>query len=446
MAKDLQQVIDAERMSVRQWLAVVITICLNALDGFDVLSSAFAGPGIKKEWNLGPDGLGAVLSMELIGMGVGSLVLGGMADKYGRRPTILTCLVLMGVGMFGATTAHSPETLSMWRVLTGLGIGGMLAATNAVVFELSNVKWRSFAMALMVIGYPLGAFFGGLVAAELLKTHDWRAVFMFGALMTTAFFPLVLLFVPETPAWLGQARPAGALEKINKTLAAFRHSAIQALPPLSAQAAGASLGDIFKPAYRRATLVLSVGYAAHALTFYYILKMAPAIMSDPQFAGQSFTKSQGAQVLAYANLGGAIGGACFGWFMHRFGVKKATMSALLLSVVGVAHFGLGQSSLQGWTLAVIFAGLFTNSAIVGFYAAFAAAYPTHAKATGTGFALSIGRGGAALSPILAGLLFKNQMGLLSVSLIMAAGSLVALVLFAFLPVKDPDPKEWGQAD
>lgn len=441
MAKDLQQVIDGERMSARQWIAVAITIGLNALDGFDVLSSAFAGPGIKQEWKLGPDGLGAVLSMELIGMGVGSLVLGGAADKYGRRPTILICLAFMAFGMFMATTANSPQALSLWRVITGLGIGGMLAATNAVVFELSNLKARAFALALMVIGYPLGAFFGGLVAAELLKAHDWRAVFMFGGIMTTLFFPLVWFLVPETPAWLGQARPAGALEKINRTLARFGHSLIDALPPLQPHAARAQLSDIFKPLYRRATLVLSVGYAAHALTFYYILKMAPAIMSDPQFAGQTFTKSQGAAVLAYANLGGAIGGACFGWFMHRFGVKRATMTALGLAVLAVMWFGRGQTTLSGWTLSVIFTGLFTNAAIVGFYAAFAASYPTHAKATGTGFALSIGRGGAALSPYLAGLLFKNELGLLNVSLIMAVGSFVALLLFAFLPVVDHTPKE-----
>ena len=70
MAKDLQQVIDGERMSVRQWIAVAITICLNALDGFDVLSSAFAGPGIKKEWSLGPDGLGgASLAVRPAGRG-----------------------------------------------------------------------------------------------------------------------------------------------------------------------------------------------------------------------------------------------------------------------------------------------------------------------------------------------------------------------------------------
>lgn len=433
MGKDLQQVIDDERMSLRQWIAVLVTIGLNALDGFDVLSSAFAGPGIKQEWKLAPDGLGAVLSMELIGMGAGSLLLGGMADKYGRRPTILTCLLLMGVGMFGATTAGTPFALSLWRVLTGLGIGGMLAATNAVVFELSNARSRSFAQALMVIGYPIGAFLGGLIAAQLLKTHDWRAIFLFGGAMTLVFVPLVLLFVPETPAFLGQARPVGALVKINAILARFGHSQIAALPPRSPHAERAGLADIFRPAYLRTTIVLATGYAAHALTFYYVLKMTPAILSDPSFAGQSFTKSQGASVLAYANLGGALGGAAFGWFMHRLGIKPATLIALAATVFTVIWFGMGQTTLAGWIAAVIVSQFASNAAMVGFYAAFAAAYPTHAKATGTGFALSVGRGGAALSPYLAGVLFKHELGLSNVSLVMAAGSALAFALLLFLP-------------
>jgi benzoate transport len=436
---DPRAIIENGAMGWRQWAAVALTVGLNALDGFDVLSSAFAGPGIKQEWHLAPDGLGAVLSMELIGMGVGSLLFGGMADKYGRRPTILGCLLLMAIGMFAATTSTTPQTLSIYRVITGLGIGGMLSATNAVVFEVSSRKHRSFALALMVIGYPLGAFGGGLIAASLLETHCWRSVFMFGGIMTTLFVPLVLIFVPETPAWLAQARPTNALTKINHTLRRFGHQALDALGPQAKHEQDASLADIFRPAYRRATLVLSLGYAAHALTFYYILKMAPSIISDPQFAGQSFTKSQGASVLAYANLGGALGGACFGWFMHRFGLKRATMVALALSVVMVARFGMGATSISGWTLSVMLTGFASNAAIVGFYAAFAASYPTHAKATGTGFALSVGRGGAALSPYLAGLLFTGELGLMNVSLIMATGSLVALAMFAFLPVQEKPP-------
>jgi MFS family permease len=413
MAKDLQQVIDDERMSVRQWIAVLITIGLNALDA--------------------SDGLGAVLSMELLGMGVGSLLLGGAADKFGRRPTILGCLMLMGFGMLMATTVHSPQALSIWRVLTGLGIGGMLAATNAVVFELSNRKSRSFAQALMVIGYPLGAFIGGLIAAALLKSHDWRSVFMFGGTVTAVFIPLVLLFVPETPAFLGQARPDGALGKINRILARFGHSSIEQLPPVQEHTRGSGLAEIFKPAYLRATLVLSLGYAAHALTFYYVLKMTPAILSDPAFAGMHFTKPEGASVLAYANLGGALGGATFGWFMHKFGTKPATLVALIASSLTIVYFGMGQTTLSGWIMTVIISQFASNAAIVGFYSAFASSYPTHAKATGTGFALSVGRGGAALSPYLAGVLFSNQLGLMHVSLVMATGSLIAFALMLFLP-------------
>jgi MFS family permease len=99
-------------------------------------------------------------------------------------------------------------------------------------------------------------------------------------------------------------------------------------------------------------------------------------------------------------------------------------------------FGLGQSSLMGWTLMVVTCGLFTNAAIVGYYSAFAKGFPTHVRATGTGFALGIGRAGAALSPILAGLLFSHHLGLLTVSVIMALGSLVSALIFTQLRLKD----------
>jgi benzoate transport len=430
---DPARIIDERAMSTRQWLAVGLTVALNALDGFDVLSSAFAGPGIKQEWQLGPAGLGAILSMELLGMGVGSLLLGSAADRFGRRPTILACLTLMASGMLLAATAGSPTMLSVWRVLTGIGIGGMLAAINAVAFELSSKRQRSFAMALMVIGYPLGAFIGGLIASALLQSHGWRSVFVFGGTMTLICIPLVLLLIPETPAWLARMRPANALARINHTLARFGHPPVAALPAVAADAPRASLADLFARSHRRVTLTLSFSYALHAFTFYYILKMVPAILADPEFAGQHFTKAQGAGVLAFANLGGAIGGGLFGWAMHRFGIKHATLVALALSVLLVVWFGFGQTSLTGWTFAVATVAFFTNASIVGYYAMFALVYPTQLKATGTGFALAVGRAGAALSPIAAGMLFADKLGLVTVSIVMATGSLLALVLFATLP-------------
>src|SRR5271168_5662310 len=108
--KSPKDIIDLGAMSAGQWLAVLVTVGLNALDGFDVLSISFASPGIAKDWGLNQATLGWVLSMELVGMALGSVLLGGVADKIGRRPTILGCLLAMSVGMFGASVAGGVPT------------------------------------------------------------------------------------------------------------------------------------------------------------------------------------------------------------------------------------------------------------------------------------------------------------------------------------------------
>src|SRR4029077_7181528 len=104
MNRDPREVIADSPMSGLQIIAVALTVALNALDGFDVLSISFASPGIAQEWGIDRAALGIVLSMELVGMAFGSMFLGGVADKIGRRPTILGCLIVMAAGMVMATT------------------------------------------------------------------------------------------------------------------------------------------------------------------------------------------------------------------------------------------------------------------------------------------------------------------------------------------------------
>lgn len=135
---DPRTIIDTTAMSARQWIVVALMVILNALDGFDVLSSAFAAPGITKEWGIERSALGVVLSAELVGMGFGSILLGGMADRYGRKGAMLTCLLFMAGGMYMASTAGGVTSMVVFRFITGIGIGGMLAATNAVTAESSN--------------------------------------------------------------------------------------------------------------------------------------------------------------------------------------------------------------------------------------------------------------------------------------------------------------------
>src|SRR5277367_5934289 len=219
MTLDPREAIANKPMGGIQIAVVAITVGLNALDGFDVLSISFASPGIARDWGIDRAVLGVVLSMELLGMGIGSILLGGVADKLGRRRTLLGCLVVMTLGMAMATRAKGVYDLSIWRVFTGVGIGGMLATINAVAAEFSNLRRRGLNVSLMAIGYPIGAVVGGKIVAVLLKQGDWRVVFSCGAVATAAFIPLVLWLVPESVSWLCQRQPPGALANINRSLA-----------------------------------------------------------------------------------------------------------------------------------------------------------------------------------------------------------------------------------
>jgi benzoate transport len=432
---DPRETLSGAPMSALQVLAVAITVGLLALDGFDVLSISFAAPGIASEWGIARTQLGVVLSMELIGMALGSIVLGGVADRIGRRPTMLGCLVLMTVGMFMVTGVKQIAQLEVWRFVTGLGIGGVLACTNAVAAEFSNLRRRSLCVSLMAVGYPVGAVCGGLIVKELLRDHDWRTVFYFGGSITALFIPLVLLLVPESVHWLAQKQPPGALARINRALARMGHAAIAALPSVPAVPAGASrrpVSEIFAPALIVTTLLATLAYFFHIMTFYFILKWIPKIVFDMHFPA-----SAAAGVLVWANVGGAAGGTLLGLLSQRVGLKPLTIGVMLLSVVMVTLFGRSSPDLNELSLLCAGAGFCTNAAVVGLYAIFAQAFPTQVRATGTGFAIGIGRGGSVLGPITAGFLFERGYTLPTVALYMAMGSLFAAGVLALLRLK-PD--------
>lgn len=427
-----ERILDDRPMKPLQVVAVVICIVLNALDGFDVLAISFSAPGIAAEWGISRAELGVVLAMELIGMSFGSVLLGSFADRFGRRPIILGCLVLMSAGMFLASTANSVNSLLVIRFATGLGIGGMLATINAMVAEYSNARRRNFNVAIMATGYPLGVIVGGSVAAILLAHFDWRAVFVLGAGMTAALIPAVWFLVPESISYLAHKRSRTALQDINGILKRMGHAAIDKLPEVAAGTGRTSWRDLFSPGLARITLLLTVSYLAHIMTFYFILKWIPKIVVD-----MGFSASLAGGVLVWANVGGASGSLLLGWLSHYVRIRLLVVMAMVGAVVMINVFGQGQASLGHLALIAAIAGFFTNSAVVGLYALFAQSFPTHLRAGGTGFAIGIGRAGAALGPILAGFMFEVGFGLAKVAFVMALGSLVAAVALLLLP--DPEP-------
>ena len=149
MNRDPRAIIADSPMGALQIVVVALTIALNALDGFDVLSISFASPGIAQEWGIDRAALGIVLSMELIGMAIGSILLGGVADTFGRRPTILGCLVVMAGGMLTATTGPACPT----RTPTAAPV--LVSQTRAVLSSLPETIHRLSALKASIRTSPV---------------------------------------------------------------------------------------------------------------------------------------------------------------------------------------------------------------------------------------------------------------------------------------------------
>ncbi len=426
---DPQALLAQGPMKPLQIIVVALSIALNALDGFDVLAISFASPGIASEWGIDRAALGLVLSMELIGMAIGSILLGNLADRIGRRPTVLGCLVVMAGGMALATQAQSVTVLGLIRFFTGLGIGGMLACTNAIVAEFANARHRNLAVAIMASGYPMGAILGGSIASALLAGGNWRDVFTFGAVVSAAFLPLAFFLLPESIGFHVHRRRADALERINAILKRLGHAPAGALPPRRDEAPKASFAALFAPALARRTILLTLAYFCHIMTFYFILKWIPKIVVD-----MGYPPAQAGGVLVWANVGGLLGASLLSFLTYRVAVRRLVIAAMVISTAMVAVFGQGQATLGGLAAVAGIAGFFTNAGVVGLYALFAKAFPTEVRAGGTGFVIGVGRGGAALGPIVAGILFTAGFALSNVALLMACGSLLGAL--AVLLLKD----------
>jgi benzoate transport len=416
-------------MSRLQIAAVALSIALNAIDGLDVLAMSFAAPSISSEWRIAPTLLGVTISSGLAGMAVGSLLIAPAGDRYGRRPLVLLSLALMALGMLLTAGAQSVVWLCTWRLVTGLGIGGMIAALSAVSAEFANERRRDLCVALMTIGYPVGGLLGGFAAAQLVQFFGWRAIFVFGGTLTAAFLPLVWFFLPESLLHLRRQRSPAALRKMNALLARMGHL------PLSAPSAEAPAGvippgglrELLGPGYRRVTLLLVSAYFLHILTFYFYSGWLPKLMSD-----LGFSTPEAIRTSAIMSMGGVLGGIVLGWLTPLLGLKRLVVAAMIGTALAMAIFG-NVHSLPALRAMALVVGIFMFGGIVGLYASLARAFPARMRVTGTGLAIGLGRGGAVAGPIIGGVLLEMGLRMGSVLSVVGVCALAAATALALAP-------------
>ena len=203
---------------------------------------------------------------------------------------------------------------------------------------------------------------------------------------------------------------------------------LDALPPRDEAPQRFSFGQFFAPGLASVTLLLILAYFAHMMTFYFLVKWIPKIVTD-----MGYPPALAGSVLVWANVGSATGCLVLSLMTQKVGVRPLVIGAMICGAVAVAVFGQGFSTLASLGVIACIGG-FTTAATAGLYAVIAQSFPAALRAGGTGLVIGVGRAGAALGPIVAGLLFASGTPLSIGALLMASGTLgggIALALVRY---------------
>jgi AAHS family benzoate transporter-like MFS transporter len=210
---DIHKTADAARFngfhaSLLLWCALII-IC----DGYDLAVAGIAVPSIMKDMGVTAQNAGFMVSSALFGMMFGAIFLGTLADRIGRRWTIVICLALFSVFTAGAGLTHDPYVFSVMRFLAGLGIGGVMPNVVAQMTEYSPRKIRATMVTLMFSGYAVGGMLAAILGKGLIEQYGWQSVFL-AAGVPVLLIPFVLKSMPESMPFLVKQGRLDELRKI----------------------------------------------------------------------------------------------------------------------------------------------------------------------------------------------------------------------------------------
>ncbi len=380
-------------------------------DGYDLIVYGTVQSSLISEtgWGLSKATAGTIGSMAFVGMMIGAIFAGRMADSWGRRRTILGCAVIFSIFTILCAFAPNAAVFGALRLLAGIGLGGLVPSANALVAELVPAKWRSTIATLMMSGVPIGGSIAALVGIQMIPAFGWESMFLVAVLALVIVVPLGLKYLPETLA------PVSATDKAASGGRPVREPS--------------GFSSLLRAPYLGVSVLFAVATIATLFAWYGLGTWLPNLM---QLAGYNLGS---ALTFALAlNLGAVAGSVITAWAGTRFGpiptaIAAAAVAAGALVVlvtgppVGVVYFML------------VLAGVGTHGTQCLIIAAVASHYPGHLRGTALGWALGTGRIGAVAAPQVGGLLLAAGLGVNSNFLAFAGAAAIAAVLLAAVGLK-----------
>ena len=367
------------------------------LDGFDAQSIAFVAPSIAKDWHIPPTDLKWVFAFGLIGLLIGALGFGLLADKVGRRRVIMICTAVFGVMTVVTAFSTSTSELLVFRFITGIGLGGAMPNAIALTAEYCPQRRRATIVMVMFTGFSLGAFFGGMLAAALIESFGWRSVWYLGGILPLLLLPLQFGALPESIRFLILSdAPRTRVDRLVRRIApdatfapGTRFDAGELRAP------GVPVVHLFADGRAWGTICLWIMFFMNLLDLFFVQSWIPTIANE---AGVALRTS--VIIGALLQLGGVVAAPVLGVIIDRVGGCRVLPIVYGVGCLVVILLGQAGASVPLLALLTFSAGACVVGSQNSANALSAIFYPTAMRATGVGWCLGIGRIGAIIGPVL----------------------------------------------
>ena len=374
---------------------------LMGIDGYDLQLAAYTAPALVKTWMIDKASFGPVFGAGLTGYLVGALLLSMAGDRYGRKPVILWSALLFGILTLISATAGSREMLMFYRFVACIGLGGSIANVIALAAEFAPRNRRATVVALLFAGYTGGAALGGALSAILIPRLGWESAFVLGGLLPLLLLPLLRRFLPESIRFLA-ARGADPdrIRLLITRIAPEQEYAAAGIACTSGAEERFPVRHLFTEGRALLTLLLWAVFITSFLGHHFITSWLPTLLDSMGMP------------LSTAVMAGSVlqAGAFVGCILAALTVDRRGIIAIALAFLFAAPLmaALGFfGSTPGLAMPLIFAtGACLIGGQIGLNALAATFYSTEMRATGTGWALGVGRVGAILGPLVGGLLLS----------------------------------------
>jgi MFS family permease len=361
-------------------------------------------PEIARSLHLGNTELGPIFSANLAGQCIGLIVFPIFAGRAGQRAVVLVSLVGFGLAQSATALSSGAASLFVWRLITGVFLGGCLPSCLALVTAAAPEQRRGLAIMLLFTGYGLGATVAGLVAPAFTNFGGWRAASIaIGAIcVVTAVF--AWLWLEETPSGDGP----------RDDIAAGRSSALL----------------LFSPRYLVGTLMLWLLFVCMLTISYCLNSWLPTLLVE---VGRD--ERVAALSVSIFSLGGIIAALGVGLLIDRLGALRTLIAFLLISTMLLFVIGqvLATASTAVLLVLLVVCGFFVLGAYGGVNVVLASFYPAHLRAAGIGWTKSVGRIGTLVAPVLIGAGLNVGMAdsvIMSMFAVPAALAVVSLAVIA----------------